>query len=108
MLVGGITSIIGWLAFMALPPSDVVRVAPGASRDLGDPSFGIFALVVVAVAANLCYTLGWIVELPLFWINGDRPAIAPTLLKFGLIFSLFVISVPTLGSLAYWVYRIVR
>jgi hypothetical protein len=108
LLIAGISSMIGIFVFLALPPTGFVKDPNSSPDDLGDPGLGFFVLVLFAVGANLCYTLGWIVELPLFWSNGDRPSIAPTLLKIGLAFSLIVMFLPTIGSFLYWVYRIVQ
>jgi hypothetical protein len=108
LLMAGILSIIGFLAFFALPPTGFVSEPDTSANDLGDPGLGIIALIIFALAANICYTLGWIVELPIFWSDGDRPSVAPALLKTGLLFSVLVVFIPTFGSCVYWIYRIFK
>lgn len=50
-------------------------------------------------AINFCYTFGWITELSLGRIWKSRePKLASKLLRFGIIFSVFVISLPPLIS----------
>lgn len=54
-----------------------------------------FALLLAPILINILYSLGWIVEVTLRSIVPDlSPRFGPRLLKLGLGFGLFVITVP--------------
>jgi hypothetical protein len=53
------------------------------------------ALFIAPFAANICYTAGWLVDAPLRVVRpAIRPQFSPWLFRFGLGFSLFIISIP--------------
>jgi len=63
----------------------------GPGEDAVEP----IALLAAPFAVNICYTFGWIVELParVLWPSLSRQ-LGPWLLRLGVAFSLFVISIP--------------
>ena len=58
-----------------------------------------FMLLLVPIAANICYTAGWLLDAPLrvFWPS-LAPGFSPLLLKLGFGISLLLIAFPA----AYW------
>lgn len=72
----------------------------------GEDAVEPLALIVAPFAVNACYTLGWLVELHVrLLIPGLTARFGAVLLKIGLGFSFFVISVPAL----FWVgYRLLQ
>ena len=107
LFVAGILTIIGATIFLLLPPHPTTPAEANSSPDdFGEPFLAFMALALLVIGANLCYTLGWIVEVPIFLNRGDQPTVAPILLKAGLIFSFVLFSLPTIISLIYWIYRI--
>jgi hypothetical protein len=78
-----------FLLLLGLISTAVVMLAGehhfGPNTDFGNPFFGV---VLYGLAANLCYTLGWITEL--IWFRGDSvrsEKIRPKVFHAGLIFS---------------------
>ncbi len=63
--------------------------------DFEKPLGIFFGVPLYAIAANVCYTLGWIVEL---WVIGHNfeghRAVAPRLFKAGFVFSCLLTSLP--------------
>jgi hypothetical protein len=74
-------------------------------QDFGKPFIG---MVLYAVGANLCYTLGWITELLWAWGNtAQTEAIRPKVFRAGLIFSVTLTLLPAIViSLAWAVQRL--
>jgi hypothetical protein len=71
-----------------------------SSQDLGSP---FLAVAIYAVAANLCYTLGWITELLWAWGNTARTEeIRPRVFRVGLIFSTGLTLLPALAVSMIW------
>lgn len=63
--------------------------------DTGEDAVEPMALIVALFLVNLSYTLGWMVEVSARWFRVDlSPLTGPKLLKAGLIFSIFIISLP--------------
>jgi len=61
----------------------------------GEDAVEPFALLLAPIAANICYTAGWLVDAPLRFIRPSlSPRFTPLLFRLGLGFSLFVISLP--------------
>lgn len=89
-VIVGITGIMG-LALYYLFITMANGLEPG--EDLVEP----MALIMAPFFINICYTAGWIVELPANVIRhkGSSP-IGPTLLKLGVGFSIFVTSLPAI------------
>ena len=61
------------------------------------PLLGVFAIIAYGIAANVCYTLGWIVELVLSassWKSGG--SIGPRLFRIGVTFSVLLTLLPAL------------
>jgi hypothetical protein len=65
----------------------LVLLAPGPGSTMND--FGLLiGVAVYGVAANACYTLGWVADLWLRRTLGIRaPDIGPVLLRYGFVFS---------------------
>ena len=64
-------------------------------EDVEEPLGIVFGIAAYAVAANVCYSLGWITEL--LWSRGDttRTVITrPKLFRLGLIFSILLTLAP--------------
>jgi hypothetical protein len=64
----------------------------GPNADFGNPFFGA---VLYALAANGCYTLGWVTEL--IWFRGDSvrgEKMRPKVFRAGLIFSAILTLLP--------------
>lgn len=87
-LVVGATGVLSLALFLFFINSANV-LTPG--EDAVEP----IALVVAPVIINICYTVGWVVELILKSIFGYRPRTGPFLLKVGMGFSLLVIFFPS-------------
>lgn len=65
----------------------------------GEDAVEPLAFIVAPVVFNICYTLGWLLELSMRAILPSLPSeFGPCLLRLGMGFSLFVISIPAL----YW------
>ena len=79
--IAGIASIL----IIELVGSHLVR--PG--EDAEEPFGIIIGAVAYGIAANICYSFGWITELP--WSGGDTvrtEALRPKIFRFGLLFSI--------------------
>lgn len=77
--------------FWAIVTSDVLK--PG--EDAVEP----IALMAAPIFINILYTLGWLVEAPLRIVKpGVSPRLGPWLLKLGLGFGMFLITLPA----AFW------
>lgn len=87
---------IGFISFLIL--YFFMRTAPMSSRELVGERFEltIFTLIGLPVALNLCYTLGWVVEVTLgkVWAD-DRFSLASRMMRFGLGISLFIVLFPS-------------
>lgn len=69
-------------------------VSPGPDSTMRDFAFVGFSLVY-ALAANACYTLGWVADLALRkWLGVRAPDIAPVMLRYGFVFSLGITALP--------------
>lgn len=63
----------------------------------GEDAVEPLALIVAPVVVNICYTMGWLLELSIRAMLPSLPSeFGPCLLRFGIGFSLFVISIPAL------------
>lgn len=72
-------------------------------QDFGSP---LLAVAMYAVAANLCYTLGWMTERLWAWGNTAKTsAIRPKVFRIGLIFSVSLTLVPALVISLIWAAR---
>ncbi len=72
----------------------------GQEADLGHPFIGI---ILYGLAANLCYTLGWITEL--LWAWGDTARtekIRPKIFRVGLVFSASLTLLPAIAIPLIW------
>ena len=96
-LVGGVSFVL-FVAFLTLLQE----------LDSGENDVDFLALPVGVVLANVAYTGGWVVELLVRLIWRDRyPYLGPTLLKLGLVFTLAVLLLPSVGWGAVWLVRCV-
>lgn len=61
----------------------------------GEDGVEPLALLFAPIAVNLCYTAGWLVDVPLRWIRPSfSPRFTPWLFRLGFGLSLFVVSLP--------------
>jgi len=111
--------IIAWWEIRRVPYNLVVGVFGAISLFLffvfielahglkpGEDAVEPMALIVAPIAANVCYTGGWIVELFLGAVRprGSSP-IGPVLLKMGVGFSMAVVLLPSIVWFVTWVAR---
>jgi hypothetical protein len=72
-------------------------------EDFAEPLVVLFGVVVYAIGANVCYTLGWISEL--LWSAGDisktEPA-RPKVFRMGLLFSVGLTGLPAVLMVLVW------
>jgi hypothetical protein len=88
----GFTGVTSWLLVMI---AGSAAVLPGV--DFEEPLGMIFGPVLFGIMANICYTLGWIVDIT-FYNGGPRKG----LYKFGLIFSIVLAVLPGAWALTAW------
>jgi hypothetical protein len=61
------------------------------------------------ILANICYTAGWLVDVPCrFFISSFNPKVSSVLLAAGLLFSLFVFSIPAIFWAGYRVFQMLH
>lgn len=76
--------------------------SPG--EDVEEPIGIVIAVVAYAIAANLCYSLGWITEL--LWSGGDTArteAFRPRIFRLGMIISIVLTLLPGILIPLAWV-----
>ena len=89
---------VGFVRFLIVAFAGSRLVGPDA--DFGNPFLGV---VLYAIVANLCYTLGWITELLWAWGNtAQTEAIRPKVFRAGLIFSAAVTFLPAIVVPLLW------
>jgi len=110
-------SIIGWWELRRVLYNLVLGLVGGVSYALfvvlmspmlepGEDAVEPLALPVGVVLANVAFTGGWVVELLVRLIWRERyPYLGPTLLKLGLVFTLAVLLLPSVGAGAAWLAR---
>ena len=86
LIVGGV-GLLSLAAFLAL-------IGHCGDVKPGEDAFEPILLFLTAIAANVCYTAGWVTEISLLRGHPSEPSIAPRLLRWGLAFSLFVVVLP--------------
>lgn len=70
-------------------------------RDIGSP---LLVLVFYVLAANLCYTLGWLTEILWSWgRTAQTAAIRPKVFRVGLIFSAGLTFLPAIVITLIWI-----
>jgi hypothetical protein len=93
----GAAGAISWL---------LVLIAGSAAVKLGvdfeEPIAMIIGPFIYGVLANICYTLGWIVDTT-FFIGRPRPR----LYKAGVIFSIVLISLPGVWAVIAWIMTVI-
>ena len=95
----GLVTLSAGILFSVLPPH--------GSADF-NPLAMLMVSAVYGIAANLCYTLGWMTELAARALWGRRaPEIGPLLFRQGLIFSVGLTLLPILVMAFGWVIRVV-
>lgn len=93
----GLVTLAGVSLLMLLPPHSVV-VSPAI----------LVGAAVYGVAANGCYSLGWVTEMVVRKLWGrNAPDIGPLLFRQGMIFSVGLTLLPLLVAAFFWVVRIV-
>lgn len=66
----------------------------------GEDAIEPMVLLILPIAVNICYTLGWFIELIFRFFKSDlSPKFSPILLKIGIGFSFFILSIPSIGWL---------
>jgi hypothetical protein len=100
MLAAGIVALLCFIGIDALPPRlpyvDLVW-SP------------VLSVIFFAIAANIAYTSGWVIELILRRaLPNDASAVGPRLLKAGLGFSLVITCVPPAVDFGVWLIRVLR
>lgn len=72
----------------------------GPNSEFGDPFLGV---VLYAIGANLCYTLGWTTELLWSWGNtAQTESVRPKIFRAGLIMSAVVTLLPAAILSLFW------
>lgn len=99
LVTGGFISLLLLTAIYYLPPQLDEYPVEGLAV------LGIFFGIAMA---NVFYTAGWIVEISVLKFGGEWSVkLGPSLLKTGILFSLFVVSLPTLAHFIYWIMRLI-
>lgn len=100
LIVGlvGLSSLAVTLSFADLA-HELERMEPG--QNFIEP----LLLALAPIVLNICYSAGWIVELG---FRSRWPAIASLLMKVGLAFSVFALSLPALFWLVIWAVRAIH
>lgn len=99
LITGGFISLLLLTAIYYLPPQLDEYPVEGLAV------LGIFLGIAMA---NVFYTAGWIVEIAVIRFGGEHSQkLGPSLLKTGILFSLFVVSFPTIAHFVYWVLRLI-
>lgn len=95
----GLVTLAGVFVFWSLPPSVMNEIE----------LLGMLAgAVVYGIAANVCYSLGWITEMLARAAWGrEAPELGPLLFRQGLIFSVGLTLMPLFASAMFWVLRVV-
>jgi hypothetical protein len=105
-----ISSVIFWWEKRRIPYNAIIGICGMLSLVLfykltdmsgrfeaGEDAVEPLALLVTPFVINFCYTGGWIVELAVKTLRpGYKLNLAPMLLKMGIVFSLIIVSLPTL------------
>ena len=95
----GLGTLAGVSAFFLLPPHTLGPFSPLAM---------LAVAAVYGVAANLCYSAGWLAELAARAVWGRRaPDVGPLLFRQGLIFSVGLTLFPVLLIAMIWVVHVV-
>lgn len=93
----GLASLLAVWLFGVLPPAATGQVIP------------LRVVAVYGIMANLCYTLGWLTELAVERLWGERaPMLGPALFRQGLSFSLGLTLLPVVLAGLSWVVRLAR
>ena len=86
-----ILAAFGWLALTIF----FVSIYGSGHLQPGEDAVEPFALLLAPIAANICYTAGWLLDAPLRLVRPAlSPMLTPRLFGAGLAFSLLVISIP--------------
>lgn len=90
-----IVLVVGFASGLVIELVGSRLVRPG--EDVEEPLGIIIVVIGYAVAANICYSLGWITEL--LWSGGDTTrteAIRPKVFRLGIIFSVVLTILPAI------------
>jgi len=88
----GAVGVVTWLLVLCVGP---LAVKPGV--DFEEPFMMIIGPPIYALFANLCYSLGWVVDI---WSYRGHPRIV--LYRVGLVFSLFLTALPGIWAIIAW------
>jgi hypothetical protein len=100
--------VVGATGLVTLASISVLSLLPPHTLGGFNPLGMLVGAAVYGVAANLCYTLGWMAELAARVVWGRRaPDLGPLLFRQGLIFSVGVTLLPVLVVAMIWVLQVV-
>jgi hypothetical protein len=99
-------AVVGIAGLFSLGVVNLLFVIPPGPHTGGLP---IAAVVIVGIAANVCYLMGPAAEIAIEKLGGGRilPT-GPALYRMGLTFSTGLVMLPTLVAGFYWLIRLVR
>jgi hypothetical protein len=99
-------AIVGGAGLFSMGFLGVVSHLPPGPHRMGIPAA---AILVVGIAANVCYCLGPAVEVAVQKLWGAKVLpVGPALYRMGLTFSVGLVLLPTLLASFDWVFRVVR
>lgn len=73
----------------------------------GEDAIEPMAIFMAPIAANICYTAGWVLELCWLVVRKEKTYIGPCLLKLGVAFSLVIAAFPAVVWFIIWLTRII-
>ena len=88
LIVGGV-GLLSLVVFLAL-------IGHCGDVKPGEDAFEPIGLFLGLIAANVCYTAGWVTEISLSRGQPSGPSMGPQLLRWGLGFSLIVVMLPAI------------
>ncbi len=94
-IIVGISGVLSLIVFYFL-------IAKSGELQPGEDAVEPIALLAAPLFVNICYTLGWIVEIPVRYVLHDATLVAPALYGVGTVFSLFIVWLPTVITASSW------
>lgn len=107
--IAGLMTFVIWLSSLVV----LILVRPEIAQNPEAPMIpdnGLFAIagvILYSIAANVCYTGGWIFEVALFWFGrkGDQ-YFGPVSFALGTLLSFALTLLPAVAMLMYTIYQI--
>ena len=93
---------VGVLSFFVA--NSVIEKYASTGEEFLKPSFLLVGLPFVVIAANICYTLGWVIELVRYCKNEARPP-RKILFYSGFMLSILLMSLPVWAAILSWIGR---